>query len=479
MVPADPQRQRVHRQGDRQPHPRGGRAGCTRRDPGRRRPRTGGQRDPAGRLGQPHLAAPAEGRRQGRAGPARRRARDAGQGRPGEGQALRRQDPAALLERLALPADPGLQGGHHPAGVADNGTPRGLPRRDRAAHRRTPLHRRRGRQRRPGARLPLAGHRRGGHQERREDRPGALPAGRPDRPGRAGVGVRRRPARHHGRHQPGGGQPRPGDRHRRDGRGEAGEQPGHQHRREGAEGRRGQPRAGHGRCPQALRQELQPQLRGRLRRRRRDGRAHRPDRGDGERADVRPEPLGRRHRRQGLPGPDQQGVQLPAAQPRHTGSVRTRLHLQGDLDHRRRAGRLLARRDVPLPEEPDHRQPGVQELRERELRLDHAGARARGLLRHRLLRPGLRPVDEGRRHQAEEGPGRLVLQDRPPVRPGRQDRDRPARRGTRPGAGPAVEAVLLRQQQGRLVRPGGQGRHQLLRPDRQGELRRRRPAARR
>lgn len=52
-------------------------------------------------------------------------------------------------------------------------------------------------------------------------------------------------------------------------------------------------------------------------------------------------------------------------------------------------------------------------------------------------------------------------------------------RGDRTGSRPAVEAVVLRQQQGRLVRAGGQGRQQLLRPDRQGELRRRLRDARR
>ncbi len=479
LVPADPQRQRLHRQGDRQPHPRGRRTGRPRRDPGRLRPHPRRERDQAGRLGQPHLAAPAEGRRQGGADPARRGARDASQGCPGEGPALRRQDAAALLERFSLPADPGHQGGDHPAGDADNGTPRGLPRDHRPADRRAPLHRRRGRQPRPGARLPLAGHRRGGLQDRRAGRPRPLPAGRPDRPGRTGVRLRPRPARHRRHHQAGGGQSRPGHRHRRPGRPADRQQPGDQHRRQGAEGRRGQPGAGDGRRPQDLRQGHQPQLRGRLRRRRRDGRAHRADRRDGQCPHLRPQPVAGRHQRQGLPGADQQGLQLPAAQPGHTGSVRPRLDLQGHLHHRRRPGRLLARRPLRLPEEHDHRRPRVQELRERELRGDLPGARPGGLLRHRLLRPGVRPVDEGRRHQAEEGPGRLVLQDRPPVRPRRQDRHRPPQRGHRPGPRPAVEAVLLRQQQGRLVQAGGEGRQHLLRPDRPGELRRRLPDARR
>ena len=54
-------------------------------------------------------------------------------GRHGEGPALRRQDAPALLERLALPADPHHRRGHRPAGPADPRARRGLPRH----HRRT------------------------------------------------------------------------------------------------------------------------------------------------------------------------------------------------------------------------------------------------------------------------------------------------------------------------------------------------------
>ena len=56
---------------------------------------------------------------EGRPHPAGRRPGHEAQGRPGQGPALRRQDPAALLERLALPADPGHRRGHHPAGPPD------------------------------------------------------------------------------------------------------------------------------------------------------------------------------------------------------------------------------------------------------------------------------------------------------------------------------------------------------------------------
>ncbi len=81
--------------------------------------------------------------------------------------------PAALLERLPVPAHPDHRQGHHPAGPADHGAPRGLPRHHRRAHRGTPLRRPQRRERRPGARLPLAGHRRrdpGVDQERRPHR---------------------------------------------------------------------------------------------------------------------------------------------------------------------------------------------------------------------------------------------------------------------------------------------------------------------
>ena len=106
------------------------------------------------------------------------------------------------------------------------------------------------------------------------------------------------------------------------------------------------------------------------------------------------------------------------------------------------------------------------------------GQRPRGLLRHRLLRPRPPGVAEGRRHQAEEERQRLVLQDRPPVRPRHRDRHRPAQRGHRPRPRPPVEAGLLGGQQGRLVQAGQEGRH-LRRADRLRELPRRQPDARR
>ena len=65
-----------------------------------------------------------------------------------------------VLQRLALPADPGDRRGQHRDGAADHGAARGLPRRDRRAHvgARVPAAARR--QRRPRARLPRPGHRR-------------------------------------------------------------------------------------------------------------------------------------------------------------------------------------------------------------------------------------------------------------------------------------------------------------------------------
>lgn len=100
-----------------------------------------------------------------------------------------------------------------------------------------------------------------------------------------------------------------------------------------------------------------------------------------------------------------------------------------------------------------------------------------GLLRHGLLPPRPRAVEEGRRQQPQEAQG-LVLQDRPPVRPRQGDRHRPPQRGHRPRPRPPVEEGLLGGQQGRLVQDRQEGRR-VRRADRLRELPRRHADARR
>ncbi len=77
--------------------------------------------------------------------------------------------------------------------------------------------------------------------------------------------------------------------------------------------RAGDPRHGH-----------RPQLRRRLRRRDRDGGRHRPDRRDGQPADVRPGGLGRRHHQEAARPALLRGGRHPAARPGHPGPVRAR-----------------------------------------------------------------------------------------------------------------------------------------------------------
>ena len=132
-------------------------------------------------------------------------------GDPQQGPALRRQDPAALLERLALPADPDHRRGHHPAGPPDPRARRGLPRHHRRAHRGPPL--RRARQAPTPPRSSAISRR---SPTRRSPRPrtadSPLPALRPGRPLRAGAHLRQRAARQGRRHPLRGRQPRPGHR---------------------------------------------------------------------------------------------------------------------------------------------------------------------------------------------------------------------------------------------------------------------------
>ena len=98
-----------------------------------------------------------------------------------------------------------------------------------------------------------------------------------------------------------------------------------------------------------LRHGHRPQLRRRLRRRRRDGGRHRPDRRDGQPADVRPRGLGRRHlaRSSSRRLYSAEG-RHPAARPGHPGPVRAGLDLEAVHDRRRAHQRLRPRHPAGL-----------------------------------------------------------------------------------------------------------------------------------
>ena len=106
-----------------------------------------------------------------------------------------------LLQRLALPADPGHRRGRHRDGAADHGAPRGLPRRDGRAHRRTRVPARRWTPTprtcsATSARSPTRSWPSGGRRRARATQRDRAAAHRPDRARRARAAVRRRPARH-------------------------------------------------------------------------------------------------------------------------------------------------------------------------------------------------------------------------------------------------------------------------------------------
>ncbi len=457
VVSPGPQRRRVLPRGQEQPRPAGRPAGRPRLDPGRPRRPPRRQRDPPGRLRQPHGADEDEGQGQGRPDPALRRTGHEAAGRHEQGPRLRLPDAQALLERIPLPAHPGHHRGHHPAGPADPRAPRGVPRHHRRADRRTPLPRARRRQHRPGARLPLPGHRRRDPEgQEHQLAPAALRPGRPLRPG---THVRQDPARQVRRHPLRGRQPRP--RH-----GPGQERPVHprrpprdQPRRPCPGRRRVRAERGHDRGPQADRPQHRCPVQGRRRRHRRPRVQDGPRRGHGLQPDVRPEHLGRRHLRQGLRAAHRQGVQRPADEPGDPGPGRPGLHLQGHPHRGRGQRRVRLRRELPLPELLRDRRPGLQELRVPGPRLHHPRPGPRSLLRHRVLRPRPPAVDQGRRAPPEEDPGRDLLQDRPPVRPRRRDPRGPAGRGEGPGPRPPVEAEVLGSQQGHVVQDREEGRH--------------------
>ena len=121
--------------------------------------------------------------------------------------------------------------------------------------------------------------------------------------------------------------------------GKAGEQPvaarqhsGHQHRLPGPGDRREGTDGSHEGAAQDLRLGHPQQLQGRLRRRRGDGRAHRADHRDGQRPDLRPQRLGRRHLRQGLRQAHQDLTSnYPLLNRATQGQSAPRLDLQGHL----------------------------------------------------------------------------------------------------------------------------------------------------
>ncbi len=107
------------------------------------------------------------------------------------------------------------------------------------------------------------------------------------------------------------------------------------------------------------------------------------------------------------------------------------------------------------------RQPRVQELRVRRLRLHRLRQGARGLLQHVLLPRRLRllaPLRLRRHQRQRQGPAGRGGQD---VRLRQGDRHRPARRGVGPDRRPGLEARLLQGAEGLLLQagrePAGQG----------------------
>ena len=112
--------------------------------------------------------------------------------------------------------------------------------------------------------------------------------------------------------------------------------------------------------------------------------------------------------------------------------------------HRGQPARLLVR--VP------GRQPGLQELRVRRLRLHRLRQGARGLLQHLLLPGRLQPLAAVRhRHRRRERPRPAGLGGQG-VRLRQPHRHRPAGRGVRPDRRPQVEARLLQVDEGLLLR---------------------------
>ena len=242
----------------------------------------------------------------------------------------------------------------------------------------------------------------------------------------------------------------------------------HLARRQGAEHRRAAAvRRDHHR-PRHPRLRHRPQLRRRLRRRGGPGGRHRPGRRDGQPADVRPVGVGRRHHQEAARPALLREGRHAAARPGDAGPVRARVDLEAVHDRGRADQRLLLRHPAQLLLVVPGRQPRLQELRVRRLRLHQLRQGPRGLLQHLLLPRRLRllaalRLRRGRRRRqgpaGEQGQG---------VRLRQRDRHRHPGRGVRPDRGPEVEARLLRVAEGLLLRHRGRAAE---RPEQQGDQR--------
>ena len=143
----------------------------------------------------------------------------------------------------------------------------------------------------------------------------------------------------------------------------------------------------------------------------------------------------------------------PAARPGHAGPVRTRLDLEAVHDRGRAHQRLRVRHPAELLLGVPGRQPGLQELRVRRLRLHRLRPGARGLVQHLLLPRRLRLLAAVRLRRRRRRRPRPAGRGGPGVRLRQRDRHRHAGRGLRPDRRPQVEARLLRVAEGLLLRP--------------------------
>ncbi len=315
-----------------------------------------------------------------------------------------------LLERLALPAGAGRPRRRPGSRPADPRAAGGLPRRGGQATDGAGLSAAVRHQRRPPARLPEPDHRGRARPGRVRRRPfGQRSVG--GRPRRHRAGVRRVAARH-ARLREGRGRldgSRPG--RRQPDRGPAGRHPGHLAGRQGAGHRRAAAGRDHRHRPRHPRHGHRSQLRGGLRCGGGDGGRHRPDRRDGQPADVRPGGVGRRDHQEAARGSLLEEGRHPAARTSHPGPVRARFDVEALHDRRRPDQRLLVRHPAELLVVVPGRQPGLQELRVGCLRLHRLRQGARGLVQHLLL------------------PGRLRLLGPLRLRRGRRERQGPAGQG--------------------------------------------------
>ena len=179
----------------------------------------------------------------------------------------------------------------------------------------------------------------------------------------------------------------------------------------------------------------------------------RPGRRDGQPADVRPGRLGRR---------DQPEAARPGSTPTKAGTPLLGRATQGQFAPGSTWKPFMTAGALTNGFTPGHpaqllvrapgRQPGVQELRVRRLRLHRLRQGARGLLQHVLLPGRLRllaaataptPTDVNAKDPLVEEAKTFGF--------GTRDRHRPAGRGQRPDRRPALEARLLEGEEGLLL----------------------------